>query len=99
MARHVIQGYCNPPIPAKSLLKWRHFVLADDRTIWFFDDPNNFQQVSITQLPDAPAAIWIAVEPEPQAYEMLYAGCDDGTIWMTDIAQPGQWTKVGVIPQ
>lgn len=24
MARHIIQGYCNPPIPAKQLTTWRH---------------------------------------------------------------------------
>ena len=99
MARHIIEGYCNPPIMAKGLTEWRHYVLADDRTIWYFDDPVNFHLVPITQLPDAPAAIWIAVEPTPQAYEMLYAACDDGSIWMTDVAQPDQWTKVGDIPQ
>jgi hypothetical protein len=99
MARHIIDGYCNPPIPAKELTKWRHYVLGDDRTIWYFDDPNNFHQVSITQLPDAPAAIWIAVEPAPQGYEMLYAAIDDGTIWFTDAAQPGVWTRLGQIPQ
>lgn len=99
MARHVIEGYCNPPIPAKQLMSFRHYLLADDRTIWYFDDPSDFQQVPITELPDAPAAIWIAVEPNPQAYEMLYAACDDGTIWMTDVARPGNWIKVGEIPQ
>ena len=100
MARHIIQSLSNPPIPAKQLLKWRTFCLGDDRTIWYFDeDPLTFQQVPITQLSDVPATMWTNMEPQLEHYDALYIGCDDGSIWFTDAAKPGTWTRLGAIPQ
>jgi len=43
--------------------------------------------------------MWTNSEPQLGTYDALYAGCDDGTIWFTDAAQPGVWTRLGQIPQ
>ena len=100
MARHIIEALNIPPIPAKELRQWRTYCLGDDRSIWFYDgDPSTFQEVPTAQLSDAIATMWTNSEPQLGTYDALYAGCDDGTIWFTDAAQPGVWTRLGQIPQ
>jgi hypothetical protein len=100
MARHIIEAINIPPIPAKELRSWRTYCLGDDRSIWFYDgNPNNFQEVPTSALSDALATMWTNSEPQLGNYDALYVGCDDGTIWFTDAAQPGNWTRLGEIPQ
>jgi|SRR5215472_4756962 len=100
MARHIIQALSLHPILAKELKHWRTYCLGDDRSIWFYDeDPNNWQQVQTAELSDVISYIWTNSEPQLGTYDALYAGLDDATIWFTDAAQPGQWTKIGQIPQ
>ena len=99
MARHITAGFALPPQPDKQRMGWRTYCLADDWSLWWFEDPTNFRRISTNALSDTIIAIWPMANPLPPEIDILYVGCADGTLWKTEGVTPANWIKLGTIPQ